>query len=37
MFEYGSVEEKGKGFPWGMVVGIVAFVGLLVGGYFWVT
>lgn len=37
MFEYGSVEEKGKGFPWSVVVGIVAFIVLMVAGYFMVS
>jgi hypothetical protein len=35
MFE--SVEEKKSGMPWGVIAGLVAFAGLLVAGYFFVS
>jgi hypothetical protein len=36
MFEYGGVDEK-KGFPWGVVGTIIAFIVLLIGWYFFVV
>jgi len=37
MFEYGSVEQDEKKFPWGVLSAVVAFILLLVVGYLMVS
>lgn len=36
MFET-AVEETRSGPPWGVIIGLIAFVVLLIAGYFMVT